>query len=301
MPPPGHRGWRRASRRWPRRSSRRIAVERSRGSCMQRPRNGGAGTDSAGLRPRRSRAATRTKLGGRAGARLSSDTSPRPHDPGIDPGYTTTAIWPSRRSRSQKPGASHRAGRRRSSEALRQAPLATPNRRARRRPSREVAGRSGGANGLRQQGGVQARSVGWLCAVSANEGLADAEDGNCELGDLAGLQVGGAIADEGQLARRGVTTLAAPGRQWRVRGKFLLVAAVTSWHGRRLKSPVNYQRREQPQSKLLLDARSSSATCNCPLAASVLTKDLHRDLQDARSPPHDWHLDASRCHLHRCL
>lgn len=145
--------------------------------------------------------------------------------------------------------------------------------------------------------------MGWVRAVSANEGLADAEDGNCELGDLAGLQVGGAVADEGQLARRGVTTLAGTRSAVAGEGQILLVAAVTGWYGRRLESPAIYQRREQPQLKLLLDARSSSATCNCPPAASVLTKDLHRDrdLQDARPPPHDWHLDASGCHLHRRL
>lgn len=142
IPPPGPRGWRRVRRRclrclWPDHGSR------ARGACngaTQGRRDSAAGE---GSRPRRSRAGVPTMLGDGLAQeyRQIFPTAAWPRDrPRIYDDGPLAQISLSNRSRFQKPGASHLAGRRRSSETSRQAPLSTPNRRARRRMSREVAG-----------------------------------------------------------------------------------------------------------------------------------------------------------------
>lgn len=135
---PGHRGWRRASRRSTRRSRAGSPGIEGFARFVHGGDPGGTGAPRT-LHARRSRAQDYRQI--------------FPHGrmtPGSTPDIQTTAIWLSRRSWFQKPGVSHLADRRRSSEDSRLVPLSTPNRRARGRSPRGLGGGSGGANELRQ-------------------------------------------------------------------------------------------------------------------------------------------------------
>lgn len=86
-----------------------------------------------------------------------------------------------------------------------------------------VAGRVALTN-CGNKGACRRRVWGGVRAVSVNEGLADAEDGNCDLGDSAGLQIGGVVTTRGSWGRsRGDDTggsQSAVPRRAHVRGKF---------------------------------------------------------------------------------